>query len=338
MKILLYKGKVDVDKSGVGKAIKHQQRALSLAKVPYTLNEKDDWDIIHINTIFPDSMMAAKKAKSKGKKVIIHAHSTEEDIKNSFLGSNMAAPALKQWLKLLYNNADVLLTPTPYSRKLLMSYGIKKEIIPISNGIDLDFWQRDGGERQRFRSKYGFNDKDKIVMAVGLLIERKGIIEFLELAKRLPDYKFVWFGADLPSLRTPKVTEAIKKKTDNVYFLGYAEAADLKDAYGGSDVYIFPTKEETEGIVLLEALAMKTKTIISDIPIYDGWLLDGVNVYKAKNVSEFETKIKGVIENSLDDVTNEGYKLAKERSIENIGKKLKKIYEDLLMNDLHLTK
>ena len=52
MKVLLYKGKVDVEKSGVGKAVKHQERALSLAKVPYTLDEKDDWDIVHINTIF----------------------------------------------------------------------------------------------------------------------------------------------------------------------------------------------------------------------------------------------------------------------------------------------
>ena len=106
MRVFLYKGKIDIEKSGVGKAVKHQEKALTLAKVPYTLNEKDEWDIIHINTIFPTSLVMANIAKSKGKKVIIHAHSTEEDIKNSFLFSNMAAPALKQWLKILYNKAD----------------------------------------------------------------------------------------------------------------------------------------------------------------------------------------------------------------------------------------
>lgn len=334
MKVLLYTGKVNVEKSGVGKAIEHQKKALSLAKVPYTLNSNDDFDIIHINTIFPDSLTAAKKAKKQGKKVVIHAHSTKEDIKNSFVFSNVAAPVLKQWLRVLYNQGDVILTPTPYSKSLLQTYGLEKEIIPISNGIDLKFWQKDGNERKRFREKYGFKDDDKIILSVGLLIERKGIVEFLELAKRMPEYKFVWFGDAPLSLKTPKVIEAIKNKPSNVYFPGFIDSKGLKDAYGGCDVYIFPTKEETEGIVLLEALAMKTNTIISDIPIYDGWFLDKINIYKAKNVDDFEIKIKGIINKKLPDLTQEGYKVAEERSIEKIGYKLKKIYEKVLEKDL----
>ena len=334
MKVFLYKGKIDIEKSGVGKAVKHQEKALSLAKVPYTLNEKDDWDIIHVNTIFPTSLVMINKAKAKGKKVIIHAHSTEEDIKNSFLFSNMTAPVLKQWLKILYNQADLLLTPTPYSKKILESYGIDKEIIPISNGIDLDFWQKDAEAGKEFRKKYGFKDSDKVIISVGLQIERKGILEFLELAKRMPEYKFVWFGDTPAALKTPKISEAIKHKTNNVYFPGYVDSKELKGAYNGCDLYIFPTKEETEGIVLLEALATKTKTIISDIPIYDSWFLDGVNIYKAKNVDDFEIKIKKIINKELPDLTEEGYKVAEERSIKNIGRKLKKIYEKVLEKDL----
>ncbi len=334
MKVLLYKGKVDVDKSGIGKAVKHQMQALDLMHVPYTLNEKDDWDIIHINTIFPTSLVMASMAKAKGKKVIIHAHSTEEDIKNSFLFSNMAAPALKQWLKILYNKADILLTPTLYSKKILESYGIEKEIVPISNGIDLKFWCQDKKAGERFRQKYHFKDTDKVIISVGLQIERKGILEFLELAKRLPEYKFVWFG-DMPSaLKTPKVSDAIKKKTSNVYMPGYVDSAELKEAYNGCDVYIFPTKEETEGIVLLEALATKTKTIISDIPIYDRIFLDGINIYKAKNIDEFANKIPKIINKELPDLTEEGYKVAQERSIESTGQKLKKIYEKVMEKDL----
>lgn len=334
MKVLLYKGKVDVDKSGIGKAVKHQMQALDLMHVPYTLNEKDDWDIIHINTIFPTSLVMASMAKAKGKKVIIHAHSTEEDIKNSFLFSNMAAPALKQWLKILYNKADILLTPTLYSKKILESYGIEKEIVPISNGIDLKFWCQDKKAGERFRQKYHFKDTDKVIISVGLQIERKGILEFLELAKRLPEYKFVWFG-DMPSaLKTPKVSDAIKKKTSNVYMPGYVDSAELKEAYNGCDVYIFPTKEETEGIVLLEALATKTKTIVSDIPIYDRIFLDGINIYKAKNIDEFASKIQKIINKELPDLTEEGYKIAQERSIESTGQKLKKIYEKVMEKDL----
>ena len=171
-------------------------------------------------------------------------------------------------------------------------------------------------------------------MAVGLYIERKGILEFLELARRMPEYKFIWFGYTKPALIPVKISEAIKNKADNVYFPGYVDSSELKDAYAGCDLYIFPTKEETEGIVLLEALAMKAKTLINDIPIYDDWLKDGVNVYKAKNIDDFEYKIKLILKDKLPDLTEEGYKVAKERDIKKIGYKLKKVYEYVLEKDL----
>lgn len=335
MKVLLYTSKVkDIEKSGIGKASVHQQKALKLANVSYTLDPKDDYDIVHINSIFPDSLLMARKAKLKGKKIIFHAHSTEEDFKNSFKFSNVAAPTFKQWIKHCYSTADILLTPTPYSKKLLEQYKLNKQIIPISNGIDLKFWKSDSEAKKRFRSKYGFSDKDKVIMSVGLYIERKGILDFIELAKRMPEYKFIWFGYTAPSLRTFKVSEAMKNKPANVYFPGYISSDELKDAYTGSDVYIFPTKEETEGIVLLEALAMKIDTIISDIPIYDEWLTDSYNIYKAKSIDEFETKIKGLINKTLPSVVKEGYKVAAERDIKFIGYKLKKIYEQLIEKDL----
>ena len=56
------------------------------------------------------------------------------------------------------------------------------------------------------------------------------------------------------------------------------------------DLYLFPTLEETEGIPIIEACACETPAIIRDIPIFDNWLTDSVNVYKAKDIDEFEEK------------------------------------------------
>lgn len=66
MKILLHSDKMDaIEKSGVGRAIKHQMKALELNNVEYTLDPNDDYDIIHINTIFPESYLMGKKAKKR---------------------------------------------------------------------------------------------------------------------------------------------------------------------------------------------------------------------------------------------------------------------------------
>ena len=99
MKVLLYTEFENlIHQSGLGKAVKHQMRALEENGVPYTRNPKDDYDIIHINWYGPRSYHLAKKAHRMGKKVVYHAHSTEEDFRNSFKFSNTIAPLFKKWI------------------------------------------------------------------------------------------------------------------------------------------------------------------------------------------------------------------------------------------------
>ena len=68
MKVLLYSEAFNLVKiSGLGRAIMHQQRALALNGVEYTLDPKDDYDIVHINTLGLRSRHLARKAKKAGK-------------------------------------------------------------------------------------------------------------------------------------------------------------------------------------------------------------------------------------------------------------------------------
>ncbi len=331
MKVLLHTDKMEqVEKSGVGRAIVHQKKALDLVGVPYTTDPNDDYDIIHINTIFPESYLMGKKAKKMGKKVIFHAHSTEEDFRNSFLFSNQVAPAFKLWLKKCYSSADLVITPTPYSKRLLENYDLGKKIIAVSNGIELDFFKKDPELGRKFREEFHFRDSDKVVMSVGLYIERKGILDFVELAKELPQYQFIWFGYLDPKLIPLKIREAVETKLPNLHFPGYVPREILRGAYSGADLFFFPTYEETEGIVLLEALASKIPVLIRDIPIYEGWFQNGINVYKGRNNEEFKEKITGILEGTLPSLVEEGYKVAEERDIKNIGKELKAIYEEVM--------
>jgi len=331
VKILLYtENEKMIGKSGLGKAIKHQIRALEENNIDYTTNPKDDYDIVHINFYGPSSYNLAKKAKKEGKKVVYHAHSTEEDFRNSFLLSNQAAPLFKEWLIKCYSLGDHILTPTPYSKHLLEGYGIDKPITDISNGIDVKFFEKDEKRGKEFREKFGYKDTDKVIMGVGLYIERKGILDFVELAKRLSEYKFIWFGYSPLAASPIKIRKAVNTKLDNLVFAGYVEPEVLRGAYSGCDLYLFPTLEETEGIPIMEACAARIPAIIRDIPVFDEWLIDGVNVYKAKDVDEFEKKIKDILEGKLPNLTSEGYKVAISRDVKIVGKKLIDIYRSVL--------
>lgn len=333
MKVLLYfESEKLLAKSGIGRALDHQKRALSAMGIDYTLDAKDEsYDILHINTYGLNSRRMIRRARQLNKPVIYHAHSTEEDFKNSFIGSNQLAPLVKKYLVSLYRQADHLITPTPYSKKLLQDYGLTVPIAPISNGIDLDNYQADPVKEAAFREYFHLKATQKVVICVGLFFKRKGLLDFVALARQLPEYTFIWFG-DVPLYSIPRQIRKIVQ-TDhptNVIFPGYIKGDVLKGAYTNADLFFFPSYEETEGIVVLEALASQQNVLVRDIPVYHGWLTDQRNCYMGHNNSEFKTLIQAIVEKQVPDLTAAGYQTAQSKSITEIGHELQAVYQQVL--------
>ncbi len=331
MKVLLYfEAEKLIQTSGIGRAFMHQKEALTKVGVEYTVDPKDNYDILHINTVGPNSSFIISEAKKEGKKIVYHAHSTEEDFRNSFVLSNTLAPLFKKYLIKLYSSADLILTPTPYSKELIKNYGIKVPIQDISNGIDLSRFVYNQDKVAAFRRYFGLSKDKKVVIAVGLYFERKGIIDFMKVAKELSDYQFIWFGFT-PLYSIPRhIQEAVKNHPDNVVLPGYVKGAVIEGAFMSADCFFFPSFEETEGIVVLEALAARQQVLIRDIEVYNPWMVDKHNCYKADSVADFTTKLQAIVEKKLPSVSEAGYQTATIKSIENVGLMLKTAYERVM--------
>ena len=332
MKVLLYfEGEDMISKSGIGRAMKHQMLALESAGVEYTTDPWDeDYDILHINTWGVNSEAIVRSARRRGRKVIYHAHSTEEDFRNSFLFSNALAPLVKMRLVSRYSSADAIITPTEYSKGLLEGYGIDLPIYVVSNGIDLSRYVRDEEKIKAYRKYFSLEEGDKVVLGVGLLFQRKGLPDFVEVAKKLPEYKFIWFG-DISKMIIPReIAEIVENHPDNVIFPGYVKGPIIEGAYSDADCFFFPSYEETEGIVVLEALAARQRVVVRDIGVFDPWLVNGVSCYKGHDNDEFAELVRGTVERTLPDTREEGYKVASERTLEAVGQKLKAVYESVL--------
>ena len=334
MKILLYqKNEKMMRKSGIGRAMKHKVEALKQADVEFTFDPKDNYDLVHVNTIEPAARRMAKKAHRKNIPVVYHAHSTEEDFRNSFVFSNLISPLFKKWICSSYKLGDYLLTPTPYSKQILEGYKLQRPIEDISNGIDLSRFDYNETKVQKYLDFFNLSEDDKVVISVGLYFERKGLHDFIEVARTFPDVKFLWFGHTPLASVTQTIREAIKNKPDNVIMPGYIDGDIIEGAFSKADLFFFPSYEETEGIVVLEALASKCQVLVRDIGVYDPWLVDKENCYKGNNNDEFIQLIEGVLENKLAPTIDQGYEVANQRSIKAIGIKLKGIYEKVIGGD-----
>ena len=327
MSVYLYPGGFRlVHKSGVGQALLHQRKALAAAGIPLARTMREG-DIVHINTVFPDSLLAALAARLLGKKIVYYAHSTMEDFRRSFPGSNWFAPLFKRWIKWCYQMGDVIITPTDYSRSLLLKYGIQKPIYSLTNGVDADFFSPDETRRQAFRKRYGLSERDQVVISAGHTIERKGILDYIALARQMPQVKFFWFG-HTPDYLVPKaVRSAMAEAPHNLCFAGYIGQEELRDAYCGADVFAFLSLEETEGIVVLEALSCGIPIVLRDIPVYRGWLPEGGGIWKARDVVGFQQAVGEALAGPHCHADTVGRDIALSRRLETVGQSLAAIYQ-----------
>lgn len=307
-------------KSGLGAAMRHQRdilRARGVELVP--LGKRPD--VVILNTVFLDSVLAGLFARLTGARVVSFAHSTREDFRNSWAGANAVAPLFGAWLALAYRVGHVIVTPTPYSARLLRPLRITNPVHVLSNGVDTTFFAPNAAGGRRFRERHGLGPEDQAVVSVGHQMVRKGIVDFVELARRIPEARFFWFGHTSRVALSDAARTAIDSAPANLQFPGYVPVDQVRDAYAGADLFCFPSYEETEGIVVLEALATGAPSLIRDIPVYEDWLPGEEVVYKARSLDEFETKARAMLDGELPDLTATAVQRMQRHSLEAVGER-----------------
>lgn len=335
MKVLLYsQNQKTLSKSGIGHALSLQKQALEKQGVQVTFDPNDTYDICHINTMFNKSYYFMRKLQKMQIPVVVHGHSTKEDFRNSFKFSNYVSNLFNHSLIKMYSKAEYIITPTNYSKKLIENYGIKAKIFAVSNGINLEQYFNDTkynpDEVDAFYKFINIKPTDKFIIGMGFYFVRKGLHDFIEVAKEFPNIKFIWFGHMYKGLTSKPILNALKNKPDNVILPGYIGMNYKKIAFAKAELFFFPSYEETEGIVTLEALASKLPLLVRDIPVYEGWLKNNYNCHMGKNNEDFIKKIKVILSEDQTTIINNGYETVKKRDISETGKELVKIYKEII--------
>lgn len=315
---------------GITTAVEHQQKALKENGIEVKDKPTEPYDIIHINWPGPISYLKLKQAQRKGKLGVVFAHSGK-DIEGGFTLSTYLEKPFIKWLTMLYNSGDRVIAPSDYTKDTLAEFGVEEsKTLTVSNGVDLSKVEYSEEGRKKYRNLYDLDSPTVIV--VGQVIPRKDVTTFVEVARELPEYQFVWYGHRMNRLFMfdREMDRAIKNSPDNVQFTGYVE--DISAAFSSGDLFFFPSKEENEGIVLLEAAARGLPIVTRDLPAYEGWLEDGRNCLKGNDKGEFVNLIKKVIDDPQlkESLTEEARITAEEHRLKNIGKKYLDIYREYL--------
>ncbi|MFB0534681.1 MAG: glycosyltransferase family 4 protein [Anaerolineae bacterium] len=216
-----------------------------------------------------------------------------------------------KWLKRLVLSplikpASAWLVPGSYHREYLTSYGANPERIftsPLSP--DVEFFQRESAKSKdlvsELRREMGLHES-KVICYVGRLVAVKGVDlllkAFLRVRSAAPDTALLVVG-DGP-LRGQLEGMCQAGGSGGVYFVGFKQPAELPRYYALSDLFVLPSKAETWGVVVNEAMACGLPVVVSDSVGAAGDIVrDGYNgfVVKTGDVIELSAAMLKLVEN-----------------------------------------
>jgi len=191
-------------------------------------------DAIHIVTEGPLGMAARRYCLAQGIPFTTAYHTAFPEYMAARLPGTLGLSYA--WLRKFHAPSDAVMVPTDTMMERL-------ERCRFAN---LAYWSRGvDGALFRPRHKDFLGAKRPVYLYAGRIAVEKNITDFLKL--KLPGSKYVVGGG-------PKLDE-LKAKFPDAHYTGYVDDETLAAFYAAADVFVFPSRTETFGLVLLEAMA-----------------------------------------------------------------------------------
>lgn len=324
-----------VDGQGVGSAYLEQVELVkSSPKLEVFINSKEKTDIIHAHTTEPRNYLKLKFNKGVG---VAYCHFLPETLDGSIKLPKPIFNIFKKYVISFYKQADYLVVVNPIFINDLARHGVKKERIKyIPNYVSKDqFYKKSKKEVLDIRKKYNI-EKDKfVVLGVGQVQTRKGVLDFVEVAKKLPDIEFIWCGGFSFGGITDGYNELKKvyeNPPKNVRFLGIIPRKEMNDMYNMADLLFMPSYNELFPMSILEAVNIEKPVLLRNLDLYHDILFD--KYISGENNHDFVESIKTLKEN--EEFYKNGCKYSKEINEFYSKENVLKIWEDFYSECLNI--
>lgn len=297
---------------------------------------KKELDIVHTHTPFSLGNLGYYYSAVKKVPLVSTYHTLYPEYVKAYIlqGKVLTPNMVKKLSAIFHNRCDLTIAPSEKIKKLLKSYGVKTKIESLPTGINLNNFKKT--QTNNFRKKNKIGPDDKVLLYVGRVAQEKNIDflikSFESISQQKQDVKLIIAG-DGPHKKALKLLSKKLGLEKKVIFTGYLHKEDVVKAYYSSDIFVFASKTDTQGMVILEAAACGLPIVAVKDEAFADILKNKENGFTTgENKNIFADKIIKLLEEDIlyRQMSSASKQIANDFTIEKQTNKLLEFYNKLI--------
>lgn len=262
--------------------------------------EKIPFSLVHAHCPFTSGLLALKIAKERKIPLVATFHTKYKDNFEQALHSKALVELMIKELVYFYHQADEVWIPQESVEETLREYGYKGKLVVMNNGTDFCSSQDPDVLKTEARNKLGIAQDEMALLYVGQLVWEKNlrlIIDALSASRNLK-FRMYFIGTGYAENELKVLIEHLQLSS-YVTFPGLISDRDiLKDYYAAADLFLFPSLYDTWALVVREAAALYTPSLMLKNSISSSAITDKVNGHLIdENPGQFSSKLHELSQN-----------------------------------------
>ena len=295
-------------------------------------------DVIHSHQPYSLGKEALRFSKEFSIPLVFTHHIRYEDYTHyvPFVPEFLMRKYLKKSVVEYCNQCDCVIAPSMSIKKMLSEYKISTPIEIIPSGIDVEKFKKDKEKRKEIRRKYEIEENDVVFITASRITKEKNIRflvkSFFEIKKSLAGIKFFIIGDGAAKKNLEKITKNLNLERD-IIFTGFVHKDRMPDFYQASDIFLFSSLTETQGLVIAEAMASGLLTVAIRSSGVEDMINNGKDGFLTSNsVKEFSETILKIVKDKelIRKISNRARISSKKFSITLWTDKMIKLYQSLI--------
>lgn len=285
-------------------------------------------DILHAHSPFVTGWMAVRYARRLRIPLVYTYHTQLEEYAHYVpFEPHATRRAASTLTRSFANLADAVIVPTPSMREHLLELGVTVRVDVIPSGIDLAHFGS-GTRNPALRESLGVRGGERMLLFVSRLAREKNVDLLIDAVRACGVPARLVIAGDGPERGALESRAAEIGVADRIAFLGAVDRKRLPDLYASADAFVFPSVTETQGLVLVEALAAGTLVIAADAPPIRE-VLEGAGHLVPPHARDFANAIAQVPVSPDPAQTARAVAAAARYGIERQARSVSDLYEDL---------